>query len=169
MRFWLRNKGLAADIVDLGGDIRAGARSDDEPVFAIKAGCAISTLTFGGAVTGVQFRRLRGTRADKLSALAKGALPDAVEVPGTGGDSLGPIDWGTLAEAPPITAYFAHNYPGVKTHRDELVIDVDRGALLSRMHAWNATTGEERRRLFHESSTRTVTADLSSGAKNVGA
>jgi len=165
MRSWLRNKGLAADIVDLGGDIRAGARGDDEPVFAIRAGCAISTLTFGGSRTGkVEFRRLRGSRTEKLDALTKGTLPTSTEVAGTGGDSLGPIDWGTLSEAPSIAAYFANSYPGVKTHRDDLVIDVDRSALLSRMHGWNSTAGEERRRLFHESSTRSVNVELAESA-----
>jgi hypothetical protein len=165
MRFWLRDRGLAADVVDLGGDIRAGARRDDEPVFAIQAGCAISTLTFGGSGAGaVRFRRLRGTRREKLDALNTETLPAPVEVKGTGGDSLGPIDWGTLAEAPPVAAYFAHNFPGVKTHRDDLIIDVDRGALLARMYAWNATRGEERRSQFRESSTRIVNEELAEAA-----
>jgi hypothetical protein len=164
MRFWLRGEGFAADVVDLGGDIRAGARSDDESVFAIKAGCAISTLTFGGSTGGVRFRRLRGTRSGKLDALNSGTLPASIDVPGTGGDSLGPIDWGTLAQAPPIAAYFAHNYPGVKTHRDELVIDADRGALLARMHAWNETTGETRREMFKESRDRQVKNELAEPA-----
>jgi hypothetical protein len=169
MRAWLRDRGLAAEIVDLGGDIRAGARQDDEPVFAIRAGSAIGTLAFGGSKPGeVKFRRLRGTRAEKLDVLRSGSLPPSVDVVGAKGDSLGPIDWGTLADAPPITRYFTHNYPGVKTHRDELVIDVDRTALLARLHEWNTLTGEERRQMFHESSTRTVNEELAEPAGGAG-
>lgn len=161
MRSWLRDQDAAAEIVDLGGDIRAGAPRNDEPVFAIQAGSAISTLTFGGETSeedggGVSFRRIRGRREEKLQALEERELPDADEVEGTGTDPFAPVDWGGLEEAPEISEFFAVHYPGVKTHRDDLVIDVDREDLLERLEAWNDLPDEERAERFHESRDRNV-------------
>src|SRR5205823_6313932 len=72
MRGWLRDRGVKADVVDLGGDIRAGAGRDDQPIFAILAGSAISTLTFTGADHGpeVLFRRARTGRSSPTTRTA---------------------------------------------------------------------------------------------------
>jgi hypothetical protein len=149
MRRWLRAHEVLATATDLGGDIRAGARRDDEPVFAIMAGSAISTLIFKpGSPSSVQSRRVRGTRAEKLQALSSGNLPPLQPVPGRGGDPFGLIDWGTLAHGLPITEFFVIHYPGVKTHRDELVIDVDRDALVAKLHHWNGLPPDQRREHF---------------------
>ena len=102
MRRWLRQHDARATVTDPGGDIRAGARQDDEPVFAIMAGSAISTLVFKpGSASGVESRRVRGTRADKLAGLITGNLPPLQPVPGQGSEPFGPIDWGTLAHGLP--------------------------------------------------------------------
>jgi hypothetical protein len=157
MRRWLRNHGAEATVLDLGGDSRAGARADDEAVFEIRAGSAIATLLFRqGGTADVSFSRLRGTRREKLEAIENRNVPPHVRLSGSGGDPFGPVDWGPLAHGLPITKFFRGHFPGVKTHRDDLVIDVDRHALLSKIRAWNATTGEERDARFRPSDTHTT-------------
>jgi len=157
MRRWLRQQNMVATVTDVGGDSRAGARRDDEALFAIRAGSAISTLVFKpGAASSVQLRRVRGTRAEKLAALTSGKLPPLHAVPGQDGDPFGPIDWGTLAHGLPITKFFRGHYPGVKTHRDELVIDVNRDALVAGLQHWNGLPPAERTAGFRETATRTA-------------
>lgn len=157
MRAWLRRHAAQATVTDLGGDSRAGARSDDEAVFAIRAGSAVATLAFrDGADGSVRLRRVRGSRIDKLHALASGALPPLEAVAGVGGDPFGPVDWGVLAHGLPIGKFFTKHYPGVKTHRDELVIDVDRDALLARLRAWNGKAQTARAEQFHNTDSRTL-------------
>jgi len=155
MRLWLRNRDVTAKIVDLGGDIRAGARRNDEPVFAIKAGSAISTLTFGGNNPNtVNYSRIRGTRREKLDRLSKGNELGFLSVQGKGGEPFGPVDWGVLAQAPNIKTIFSYHFPGVKTHRDELVIDITQKDLLGKIKAWNTLEGEGRVNAFHPTSER---------------
>lgn len=157
MRAWLRRHNAQATVTDLGGDSRAGARSDDEAVFAIRAGSAISTLVFhDGADSSVALRRVRGNRIDKLDALTSGTLPPLETVQGNGGDPFGPVDWGALAHGLAIGKFFNEHYPGVKTHRDGLVIDVDRDALLTRLRTWNAGPQDERVAAFHNTASRTA-------------
>lgn len=105
MRSWLRANNVIADVVDLGGDIRAGASRSDEPVFSIKAGSAVSTLTFtgDGEAGSVTFRRVRGTRVEKLHRLEERDLGDRVVIEAPAHTSpFGQVDWGPLAEATPI-------------------------------------------------------------------
>jgi hypothetical protein len=145
MRRWMRQHNVTATVTDLGGDSRAGATRDDEAVFAIRAGSAISTLVFNpGTASSVKLRRVRGTRADKLAALSTNTLPTLQLIPGDAGDPFGPIDWGTIAHGLPITAFFRGHYPGVKTHRDDLVINVDKRALLAGLHHWNGLPASKR-------------------------
>ena len=114
-------------MTDLGGDSRAGARQDDEAIFAIRAGSAVTSLVFNpGTTTSVELRRVRGTRADKLAALTTGPLPPLEAVAGTDGDPFGPLDWGSLGHGITITRIFRGHFPGVKTHRDDLIVNVDR-------------------------------------------
>jgi hypothetical protein len=124
------------------------------------AGSAISTLVFKpGSPSSVESRRVHGTRAEKLKALTTGNLPPLLPVPGKGGDPFGLIDWGTLAHGLPITKFFRKHYPGVKTHRDELIIDVDRAALIAKLQYWNALPPTQRTENFHNSATRTAPAN----------
>lgn len=159
MRRWLRRKLVSADVIDLGGDVRAGARRDDEPVFAIKAGSAIATLSFGGPTSlaggAVRVRRLRGSRADKLRRLDEGDLPAREEVVADGAAPFGPLDWGALADAAPIDAFFAAGFPGVKTHRDDLIVNVASDALLQGLRAWNETADPAERSRAFNPNTRT--------------
>lgn len=158
MRSWVRSRRAAADIVDLGGDVRAGARRDDEGVFAIMAGCAIATLGFADEArvpqSTVNYRRLRGTRSEKLQALEDSAMPESRIVAGANGDPFGPVDWGPLSEAFPLSEIFARNFPGVKTHRDNLVVDVTREGLMAKLGAWNSQPEEQRQAGFHVTSDR---------------
>ncbi len=157
MRSWLRDRNVVADIVDLGGDIRAGATRADEPVFAIKAGSAVSTLLFKGddQPGTVAFRRVRGTRTEKLAALDARDLGERIALTAEARSSpFGPLDWGTLAQGTPIKEFFSHHYPGVKTHRDHLVIATTRDRLLAQIEAWSALTGDARKAAFHESRDR---------------
>lgn len=156
MRKWLRKQNVAATVQDLGGDVRAGARRDDEPVFDIKAGCAIGTLIFGGnsQTGGVRFTRLRGDRSSKLKQLDNETLPSSVMVSGSAGDPFASVDWGSLNDSPSIDAYFTCNWPGVKTHRDDLVIDVDRDFLIEKLSRWSLLREPAKSKQFHPSSTR---------------
>lgn len=157
MRSWLRSKGVHIDVVDLGGDVRAGLLPNDEGVFAIMAGCAIATLSFDGSTESLpttEYRRMWGTRAQKLSALSDHELPAGETIEGSDGDPFGKVDWGTLAGAPAITDLFAAHYPGVKTHRDYLIVDVDRDALEARLRNWATMTEADRVAEFHQSSSR---------------
>lgn len=159
MRKWLRDKDAVANIVDLGGDIRAGARSDDYPVFDVRAGSAISTLAFHGSKAhSVEYSRIMGTRSSKLSDLKNDTYPTAKTVANSGAEPFGPVDWAPIDDAPSLKRYFHARYPGIKTHRDHLVIALDGRTLSARLQSWNALPGEERRRDFHESSSRNVPA-----------
>lgn len=163
MRRWLRGRDVKVAIVDLGGDIRAGAREDDEGVFAIQAGAAVAALLFGtdrnpGRVV---YHRIHGRREEKLQRLHDGELGPQREVEGSGAAPFGPVDWGGLETATPIREFFARDFPGVKTHRDDLVVDVlpwgepeDGVHLLGKMRRWNALPPEERRLAFQPSADR---------------
>lgn len=157
MRRWLRAHDVTATVTDLGGDSRAGATRDDDPVFAIRAGSAVATLVFKpGTTSSVQARRVRGSRAEKLAAMTSHTLPPLQSVIGKGGDPFGAIDWGSLSHGLPITSFLRGHYPGVKTHRDELVVNVDKGALLTGLHDWNDKPPEERKTAFKETRDRTA-------------
>jgi len=160
MRSWLRARGVEIDVVDLGGDVRAGLMPNDEGVFAIQAGCAIATLSFredASAEEPVSYTRLWGSRAEKLHALVHG-LPEPELLQGSGGDPFGRVDWGVLVHAPVITDLFVVDYPGVKTHRDYLVVDVDRAALESGLKTWASMEGPDRVSAFHPTASRQAPA-----------
>lgn len=156
MRGYMRDHTSVAWVTDLGGDVRTSEIADDEGIFDIMAGSAIATVAFGGATeeSTVHFRRILGSRKEKLNDLR-----DAVPVWRTGPrgriDPMALADWGPLDTAPSVTSYFRMSYPGVKTHRDGLVVDVDREQLLSRVATWNnIRDGDERADGFHDSASR---------------
>lgn len=157
MRGHLRDKGAIAWITDLGGDVRAGEVENDQGVFAIMAGSAISTLAFGSqSPSSVNYRRLLGNRSEKLNALDN-AAPTWTPGPTGRTEPMALTDWGALDASPSIQAYFARSMPGVKTHRDQLVIDVDRDDLISKLEEWNTTADDVRRaEVFHRSRGRQV-------------
>jgi len=160
MRSWLRAHGVDIEVVDLGGDVRAGLVPGDEGVFSIMAGCAIATLSFNADTSRestASYARVWGSRHEKLEALTNGLLP-LEPLPGRGGEPFGKVDWGVLTSAPAITDLFSAHYPGVKTHRDSLVVDVDRVALESRMRNWAAMTGPDRVAEFRPSASRQAPA-----------
>jgi hypothetical protein len=156
MRASLRAHRVYAETTDLGGDVRAGARGDDEPVFAIRAGSAVASLVFGGNTTdAVVARRVRGTRREKLDTLETGALPALEPVPPSERSApFAPIDWGVLSDAPNISEFFAGHYPGIKTHRDDLVVDVSHDRLSEKLADWNSLRGEARIQRFGQQQTR---------------
>ncbi len=145
MRGYMRDHGVHALVTDLGGDSRLGEVTGDESVFAIQAGCAVTTLAFGGRTekTTTQYRRLLGTREEKLRQLdAK-----AVWTPGPEGRTaaFAPVDWGALETSYPVPEFFARHLPGVKTHRDHLVVGLDDKQVLAQLKAWNALDDEKKR------------------------
>ena len=149
MRTWLRAKSVHASIFDLGGDVRAGAKADDQGVFEIMAGSAIASLTFGGQSaaqgTTISYARLRGSRSEKLEQLSDPTAPEQQRIEkDVSGNRFAPVEWGLLSDAPSIAEYFDTSCPGVKTHRDDLVVDVDRDALAQKLADWNELPDEER-------------------------
>jgi hypothetical protein len=156
MRGYMRDHASVAWVTDLGGDVRAGEIADDEGVFDIMAGSAIATVAFGGATgsAAVHFRRMHGSRQQKLDHL-RDAVPVWKSGPSGRVDPMALIDWGVLDTAPSVPSYFRKHYPGVKTHRDNLVVDVDREQLLSRLATWNNIYDrDERADGFHDSASR---------------
>jgi len=159
MRRYLRLAGAVAWITDLGGDVRAGmgGLSSDAGVFAIKAGSAIASLAFGTPhEPAVHYRRLLGTRGEKLADLTA-AEPVWRTGPTGATDPMALVDWGPLDIAPPVRSFFAGSMPGMKTHRDDLIIDVQSEMLFSRLAAWNREPDDDTRsKLFHPSRSRPV-------------
>ncbi len=159
MRRYLRSAGAVAWVTDLGGDVRAGAGElgSDAGVFAIKAGSAIASVAFGGnSDPAVHYRRLLGTRGQKLADLSNS---EPVWRIGPRGDTdpMALVDWGPLDAAPAIRSFFARTMPGLKTHRDELIVDVASEALFERVTSWNAGTDDQMRaERFHPSRSRHV-------------
>ena len=152
MRKWLRQHNVIADIIDLGGDNRAGAKADDAPVFSIRTGSAIATLAFrSGHASAVDYGRIRGSRQDKLTLLENDTVPARLSVNGTDGKWFGPVDWSPIDEAKSVKELMHARYPGVKTHRDDLIIDVDKGELIRRLEAWNVMPDDARAEMFDSS------------------
>lgn len=152
VRGYMRDRGVVALITDLGGDVRMGNVSDDEGVFAIQAGCAIATLAFGGTskTTETHFRRLLGKREDKLLQLSD-PLIEWRKGPTGRTEPFAPADWGALEKARSVRDFFAGSLPGVKTHRDHLVVGLDNAEVLSRINKWNRMPAAERAEEFHAS------------------
>lgn len=132
------------DLFDLGGSAlvaKQGAR--DENVFGVRPGAVVLVgRRDPGHRVSIEARatRLRGTRAEKLDALATldartaTALPLEPPlyrfVPRTS-EAL-PETW------PTIEAWMPWSREGVQTNRDELCVDRDRDALLARVRAFLA-------------------------------
>ncbi len=130
-------------VYDLGGDARggSGARSfagGDVNVFGIQTGVAIVWLVFDRDFTGeptVRYRRMFGTKATKLAALAEPF--DAAEFEVVEGDDLFvPVRWpDALAAAPALPDLFRFDaFTGIQSARDKSVYSpwaVDRGEVYS--------------------------------------
>ena len=149
MRSYMRKHQVVATTTDLGGDSRLDQVGNDESVFAIQAGCAISTLTFGGATakSTTWFRRLIGKREDKLRQLSEPATWEEGPIGST--EPFAPSDWGLLGKSRSVPEFFAQHLPGVKTHRDPLVVGLDEEGLLDKVQTWNKMSSSERIRVFH--------------------
>ncbi len=114
-------------VYDLGGDTRggSGARSfagGDVNVFGIQTGVAIVWLVFDRKFNGeptVRYRRLFGTKADKLAALADPFDSAAFETV-DGDDLFVPVRWpDTLADAPTLAELFRYDpFTGIQSARD---------------------------------------------------
>lgn len=114
-------------VYDLGGDARggSGARSfagGDVNVFGIQTGVSIVWLVFDRAHTDtptVRYRRLFGTKADKLAALAEPFDPSAFQTV-DGDDLFVPVRWPTaLASAVPLANLFRFEpFTGIQSARD---------------------------------------------------
>jgi predicted helicase len=158
IRGYLRDRGAIAYVTDLGGDIRAGDFVNDEGVFAVKAGSSIATLVFGGtgSPSVTHFRRLLGKREDKLRKLQDS--PHWRPVPCHRTDPFAPTDWGVLQDAPSVRDFFAASMPGVKTHRDDLVVGMNEAEVLTVLNTWNELPSIERVQRFHVSRGRDVPA-----------
>lgn len=114
-------------VYDLGGDARggSGARSfggGDVNVFGIQTGVAIVWLVFDRDFTGepvVRCRRMFGTKADKLGALAEPFDAAAFEVV-AGDDLFVPVRWPeALATAPALPDLFRFEaFTGIQSARD---------------------------------------------------
>lgn len=156
MRGYMRDHGVRATITDLGGDSRQGDVANDESIFAIQAGCAVATLAFGSHTTETasQYRRLLGTREEKLRQLTE--TPTWLAGPDGRVDAFAPVDWGPLSTAPSVREFFATSMPGVKTHRDTLVVAVDEAEVLEKLTQWNELPAAERAERFHASRGRSV-------------
>jgi hypothetical protein len=158
MRSYMRDAEVDIYVTDLGGDSRASEVAKDQPVFAIRAGSAVATAVFGAANgTRTNYRRVLGTRAEKLKALVD-TDPDWREGPVGGNEPFALVDWGLLEDAPPVRSFFARSMPGVKTHRDDLVVGESRDQLTSRLVSWNGMREAQRRERFHESRGRAMPA-----------
>ena len=126
-----------------GGTDQSVFTTDDEPV-GIRVGTAISTLVKyepGAGAGVVRHRDLWGTANAKRAALLASlddpdpaALYERVEPDPElrhlftpGGAAPGYATW------PSLTDLFREQFPGVKTSRDELLVDIDRDCLEARM------------------------------------
>lgn len=114
-------------VYDLGGDARggSGARSfagGDVNVFGIQTGVAIVWLVFDKAFAGkptIRYRRMFGTKADKLAALADPF--DASAFQSVDGDDLFvPVRWpAALANAVSLPDLFRYDpFTGIQSARD---------------------------------------------------
>lgn len=114
-------------VYDLGGDARggSGARSfagGDVNVFGIQTGVAIVWLVFDKTFTGeptVRYRRMFGTKADKLGALADPFDASAFQTV-DGDDLFVPVRWpATLMNAAPLQDLFRFDpFTGIQSARD---------------------------------------------------
>lgn len=114
-------------VYDLGGDARggSGARSftgGDANVFGIQTGVAIVWLVFDKAFTGaptVRYRRMLGTKAAKLAALADPFDAAAFQTV-DGNDLFVPVHWpAALASAMPLPDLFRFEpFTGIQSARD---------------------------------------------------
>ncbi len=156
MRAFMRKRFQRIAIVDLGGDVRAaklGGAPPDEPLFDIQTGTAIAVCIATGEPGGckVDYRRLEGTRAEKLAALRKATVRSGFErVEGEGGDSFVPRGVETFHAWPSLETLFAEKFSGVQTKRDQLVVAVRSEELRRNLAALEAAVPEKARELFHE-------------------
>lgn len=114
-------------VCDLGGDARggSGARSfagGDANVFGIRTGVAIVWLVFDRQFDGeptVRYRRIFGSKADKLAALSKPFDATAFDII-EGDDLFVPVRWPeALATAPALADLFRHSpFTGIQSARD---------------------------------------------------
>lgn len=112
-------------VLDLGGEGRGAVT--EENVFAIQSAVAVVTLYRKGKGSTkpatVRYRRVTGTRAEKLQAMdlvqpPVAGDPEWAVVPGTGGDPLAPKAGGaTWAAMPALTDLFCWQQPGIKYNR----------------------------------------------------
>ncbi len=131
------------EVTDLGGSAlvaRDGAR--DENVFGVRPSVAVTVAATGPERSAaVSYRRLRGTRDEKLRALEENADGAAERVP----VRLSPVPPGVFfvptgrgfpADWVSLPALFPFHREGVQTNRDAVVVDADRERLLGRMQAF---------------------------------
>jgi hypothetical protein len=144
------------DVVDLGGSalvarasVEESGGERDENVFAVRPSVAVTVATRPRAheerlpSAEVRFTRLRGTRASKLARLGVSldSKPLALTAPLYAFADAGDAAW--PASAVPLPALFPFHREGVQTNRDEVAIDVDRDALLTRLRAFVSRSGSD--------------------------
>lgn len=145
-------------VYDLGGNAllaRSGERDDN--VFGVRPQVAILIATRRGreqrpsAVRNGELRyvRLFGTIADKLERLGEAARDDGALAPlATAAPLYRLVPTARVGDEyagwPALPDLMPFHREGVQTNRDAVVVDVDRGRLLARMHAFAAgRTGAE--------------------------
>ena len=147
------------EVVDLGGSaLIARSRERDDNVFGVRPGVAVTVAWRGPrrrssarrrparAAAAVYHVTVRGTREDKLSALAGLDAPDfgRVEcVPPRFAFVPTPAFPNVYAQWPSLAELVPFHQEGVQTNRDAIVVDVDRDRLLERLRAFAAGEARE--------------------------
>ncbi|MGE0767094.1 MAG: type ISP restriction/modification enzyme, partial [Hyphomicrobiaceae bacterium] len=122
-------------IIDLGGDSRSPSKSEiDENVFDIQTGVAISiwyTTAHREAENPRRYKALPGERKAKYTALLEANKSAGSPFDGwkTGTHRLTPISQNTFWDWPRLKDLFGVCSPGVKSHRDSLVIGETKSVL----------------------------------------
>jgi len=158
-------------IIDLGGDNR-GARPE-ENVFAIESAVAIAILIrhdgqASDTPATIRYRRLHGSRSEKLADVERIAPPD---VDDDGWDELDNSEWSTFVPAtadedwavmPAMSDLFPWRQPGCQMNRTWPVAP-DAGTLRRRWEAFLADSDPERRAELFPNPTHGRTIDTQVG------
>jgi len=154
-------------ILDLGGDARAGRLAggdQDENVFDIETPVAVTICVRSrgkgeprSAVAEpcrVEYLRLRGTRAEKLAALAQLDDGHFAPLPIANGDPWVPEARGAFTSWPSLEDLFAASFGGLQTKRNHLVVAVRPEQLARNLNRLRRLPVDEARELFHETRDR---------------
>ena len=151
-------------IVDLGGEGR-GALKDDN-IFDIQTAVAIGVGVRTGSTpaeqrhTGcvVRYRRITGTRSDKLSSLHNLTLTDVSEkVPGAGLDRLIPLSGSDYFDWPEITDLFPWMHSGSQVKRTWPIAE-DKSLLMRRWKKLLKAKATQREALLKKTRDRTASS-----------